>query len=716
MTAKLLHPVSQNYAQAAVGKTFFSIEEAGKIEKQFESREQPILGVPSESCKTNLFFGFFFDGTKNNYLDAETGKNHSNVARLYDCYPGLSTPGVLPAAMDWKHKPERYSHFFKTYIPGVSSRFDLVSDDGKSMAGGAAGAGGEARIIWALLQVINNIHRYFLKTPLLNAEDAARLITRISLGKFTRLAMERKTPKKKPDDRRIEDTRKEFEVLLRKLHKAIAAHMHVNLDGRVKKADPAVVKKIYVSIFGFSRGATQARAFTNWMRSLCSVDSELCGSRTEHTLAGFPVQFDFLGLFDTVASVGFGNTMGNTPLLNLFDGHSAWADAEDSLRIPAGIRCVHLVAAHELRRSFPVDSISVKQVLPENCEEVIVPGVHSDLGSGYAPCEQGKGIDPSGADMLARIPLVYMYRAARLSGFPLKLELASDTAKQRFRIEPKTIQVLNDYLATCKEKSGTITTIMREQARKQMEWRVARRASGNTPLHLTEFFKRASNFDKNDLHSANLEFESEIAEFEAWLAKKGKDVSPTPQPPGFDNSHEDEWEEIATWWNRAPGPAAAVMAMFDDYVHDSHAWFKLVPGNPDNEYDMHELLQKWVDRRQKVKKYNEQIAKQNAANQGLMLMNGRRIKGVTQTYQPIPEHLSPAQIAAADEYSKMDQDRKSIPRMITWGREPYGLRNKAGYLRFRKVYGGWDSILLSSVQPDQNDAESSVTNPVSQLG
>ena len=70
-------------------------------------------------CKTNLFFGFFFDGTKNNYVQAEAGKNHSNLARLYDCCPGKGVKGVLPD--------------FKVYIPGVASPFSQVNDSGEGM-------------------------------------------------------------------------------------------------------------------------------------------------------------------------------------------------------------------------------------------------------------------------------------------------------------------------------------------------------------------------------------------------------------------------------------------------------------------------------------------------------------------------------------------------------------------------------------------------------
>lgn len=82
----------------------------------------------------------------------------------------------------------------------------------------------------------------------------------------------------------------------------------------------------------------------------------------------------------------------------LFDGHAEWADAEQSLRVPPDMPCVHLVSAHEIRRSFPLDSIETEAGLPAGCEEIMFPGVHSDLGDGYLPKEQGRGSDPKGSD------------------------------------------------------------------------------------------------------------------------------------------------------------------------------------------------------------------------------------------------------------------------------------------------------------------------------
>lgn len=275
----------------------------------------------------------------------------------------------------------------------------------------------------------------------------------------------------------------------------MAQHWPDAKSGRPKKVDPGIVKKIHLSVFGFSRGATQARAFTNWMVALCRLDARLAGRHDTMTLGGFNVNIDFLGLFDSVASVGAGNTFGSSLLGRLFDGHGAWADSEESLRIPEGIPCAHLVAAHELRRSFPLDSIAVGPTMPDNCSEVVFPGVHSDLGCGYSPCEQGRGTDPEGVDMLARVPLVYMYKVARLAGVPLKLELASDTAKKRFMIAPATIVALNDYLALATKKVGLLHETMREQAHFQMRCRLERRVKGNNPLESTSSFGRASTFD-----------------------------------------------------------------------------------------------------------------------------------------------------------------------------------------------------------------------------
>jgi len=690
MTAKLALEIDDTYAHASDFDAFWNDKIGKDIRKKEAQREGPPVGIPGESCKTNLFFGFFFDGTKNNYILAEKSKSHSNVARLYDCYPGLSVPGVLPVSTDWQYNPSRYSHFFKVYVPGVASPFPQVGDSGEGWQqtrGAATGALGEQRIIWALLQALNNVHRYFLKAPLIQAADVERLLSQIVLNKDTRRLMDADAPKNaavKNQDINI-CTRLRFEELLSRLHSAVARHWPDPKTGKPAKVDPGIVKKIYVSVFGFSRGATEARAFTNWLYSLCRLDARLRGKAGTMSLGGFEVQFDFLGLFDTVASVGFGNTLGNSVAGRLLDGHGAWADAEDSLRVPTDIKCLHLVAAHEIRRSFPVDSISVKGQLADNFEEIVIPGVHSDIGCGYCPGEQGRSRSAEGSDMLTRIPLLMMYRSARLSGVPLKLELANAPAKARFALDAETIKAFNAYIATCTEKKGPIHRIMREQARKYIEWRMFRRIHGKNPMQATESFLRASTFDQNDLYSATQEFEEEILAFTLWLKEKGQNFRPTAQPAGFHNDHLAEWEEIATWWKTEPTPCVAVLDLFDNYIHDSRAWFKLIPMHPDNEKDVHAMLASWIQRRNAARNHNQIRSKMHGRGNSIYRMEATG-------------GLSEDEVKAANEYEKTGK----IPRMVTHGREPYdsswaswGLSGKAGYLRFRKVYGGLDSELLS---------------------
>lgn len=684
MSASLCPVIPDSFENASDLKKFFDVEEQKIIKKHF-ARES--LGLP---CQTNLFFGFFFDGTKNNYTLGAVAKNQSNVARLYDCFPGQSVPGVLSEDSDWKLNPDDYKHFFRVYVPGVASPFDAVKDtgDGKDKTMGAGfGARGEDRIKWALIQAINNVHRYFHGSTMLSSDETLSEMEGIELTKWQRSKMLSRHVQSVGDgENQRKDSKEVFEKLLKRLHSQVSNHWPDPSTCKPKKTDPGHVQTIYVSMFGFSRGAAQARAFANWLRSLCQLDARLAGRGMTYSLGGFEVQFDFLGLFDTVASVGIANTMGDSLLLSKFDGHGAWADAEDSLRIPEGLRCLHLVSAHEVRRSFPVDSISIGQSTPANAEEMIFPGVHSDLGSGYCPKEQGRGEDDLGSDMLARVPLLYMYHEARLAGVPLNLDLAPPMVKDKFKISPSTIKAVNDYLATCTVTSGTLTDIMREQGKNQILWHLARRVNGPTPLEKTESYKRATNFDKNDLHSANLEFEEEIKDFEKWYASKGEGFKPQKQKPGFGNDYENEWEEISMWWKTAQPLSDAALNFFDNYVHDSHAWFKLDDEYPDNEPELQKKLLQWEQQRLNA------IAERERARTG----NGRG-HGESQNAGQ-SDGLTPDQRRAAQEYAQT----KQTPIMLTSGRESKKfllMTLRGGYLRFRKVYAGGDGILISHNQP-----------------
>ena len=678
MSTTLTGPVTSIFEKASVREIFFDKDDDLKL-GQLDQRERPPVSNPNQSCNTNLFFGFFFDGTRNNYAKAEASKSHSNVARLYDCFPGQSVHGVLPKSTDWKYHPTRYNHFFRVYIPGVASPFKEVGDSGEGMIktlGGAMGAGGEARIVWALLQAINNVHRYFFNDPLLSTTEAMTIAKTVTLTRMARQFMTRNDPS---GDNRIdlsfERPRITFEKILKRLHASVSQHWTRHGE-KPAKIDPGIVGTIFISTFGFSRGATQARAFANWLDSLCRLDAAMRGEGTR-SLGGFPVEFDFLGLFDSVASIGPGATTADSPILPTTHGHSAWADAEDSLRIPACInKCVHLVSGHELRRSFPLDSIAVEFTLPERSQEMVFPGVHSDLGGGYAPMEHGKGTDEHGADMLSRLPLLTMYRQARLAGVPLKLELADEVVQARFATTPRVIKDFNAYLAACTKTSGRITDIIREQAVLQMAWRYARRRSGPAPIHQAKNFLRASDFDKNDLESANKDFDDELRDFEQSVTDRGN-RRPQAQKPGFDENYDNELEEIALNWP-LPKLGADIMHFFDEYVHDSRAGFKL--SGHDNEPDALAAVRRWSQ--------HLDAAKQR---------HGIGLEG-SNLDTPPDYGMNTNERIAAEEYDRTGK----LPRYYTTGRESYS-SFKSGYLRFRRIYGGSDRVLLSHWWPGTVD-------------
>ena len=50
----------------------FPCQDDNAILKENEVTEQPKFNVPGESCKTKLFMGVFFDGTRNNYTESDT--------------------------------------------------------------------------------------------------------------------------------------------------------------------------------------------------------------------------------------------------------------------------------------------------------------------------------------------------------------------------------------------------------------------------------------------------------------------------------------------------------------------------------------------------------------------------------------------------------------------------------------------------------------------
>jgi hypothetical protein len=203
-----------------------------------------------------------------------------------------------------------------------------------------------------------------------------------------------------------------------------------------------LIKKIHMSIFGFSRGAALARAFSNRVLSKCTRGED--GLKYE----GYPFEINFLGLFDTVASFGVPSQNVRLPF-----------QERELIVSPLIKRCVHLVAAHEVRFSFPVDLVRKNGRLAGDWLEVAYPGVHSDVGGGYEPAAQE--IDNN----YARIPMKDMMREAlahgvRIIGYEDLGKLSATAFAERHECKSATLKAYQNYMTACGSGGGTIENQM----------------------------------------------------------------------------------------------------------------------------------------------------------------------------------------------------------------------------------------------------------------
>lgn len=309
-------------------------------------------------CKKTIHIGIFFDGTDNNMQrdSDEAKKAYTNIVSLHDAYEENTVKG-----------------YFRVYVPGVGTQFKIGGEEGELDGGKSNGEGGGKRIYYAMFQVLNIVNIAVNKKSLIS--DKA-IKSSLMSGWF-------------PNGEKIEPMVKTFgntpsEYFLshiKKLSAAIKNKEPTTVNEAIKYQKPTI-EEINISVFGFSRGAAQARAFVNVFHRAVGESGVLCGIKTN---------FNFLGLFETVASVGI---PASTPGIgvNLALGLTSWAD--ETMKIHDNVkRCVHFVGAHEIRASFPLSSIMYRGVYPNNSKEVVYPGVHCDIGGGYTPGDQGKSID-----------------------------------------------------------------------------------------------------------------------------------------------------------------------------------------------------------------------------------------------------------------------------------------------------------------------------------
>ncbi|ATE59934.1 T6SS phospholipase effector Tle1-like catalytic domain-containing protein [Thauera sinica] len=417
-------------------------------------------------CTGQIHIGVFFDGTGNNKkldygdnakpLPKEQWK-HSNVARLFNAWPEPDPIQGQPT-----------SGLYKYYIPGVGTPFPSIGDTGAGFEGKAGSMfawNGEARILWGLIQVINALHHYYYRKDLIDAGNGE------SLCPAGRLACDlADTMVHHAEERRSEFRDKHLPRLRGEIKRA------------VENGNKPRLVRINLSVFGFSRGAAEARAFVNWLYELC--DPQGGG----WALAGIPLETQFMGLFDTVASVGL------AAMWDVLEGRQSWAD--DNLQVhPAVRRCVHLVAAHEQRACFPLDSVRVDERYPANCVEYVYPGAHSDVGGGYRRTAQGK------SDDFARIPGYAMYCEALEAGVPLlPLDQMPAPAREGLIVpggeNGAVFRAFERYMAGVGLTGGRLENLVRPHLQHYLTWRVR---LGLSRYAQQAFVERSAEPEKSEL-------------------------------------------------------------------------------------------------------------------------------------------------------------------------------------------------------------------------
>lgn len=525
-------------------------------EAQQRARAMACLRQKGSECQGQVHVSIYFDGTGNNREWAGTfvtGKTratqtqlvrngHSNVARLYDV--GLA---------------EQENGFFSVYVPGVGTPFPDVGDtnqDGDTLGGGAARYGAD-RIHWSILQVFNSVHRYLNGVDLLTAVEAKALVSSMS------------------------ETRLLEGMTRRSLLDAIAQRLE-----RVVKGHQRRVKSVHVSVFGFSRGAAQARAFVHRLYETAEAWGSGCG----YNIAGIPLYLNFMGIFDTVASVGV------AAMSRVSKGKWDWASGDMMSIHPEARQCVHFAALHEQRINFPLD-------LASSGKEVLYPGMHSDVGGGYSPGGQGKDFVSGAAEgtaKLSQIPLIDMHHEAIKAGVMTRTideVKAVPMLAMHFGCHAQLIRDYNGWLTGHGVPAGAHTQQIAGHCRQFVAWKGKRLPNGPESVLQQPFYKQADDEDKVDLANALRDFAKLVTELgngrrdmaahrklvdesqkrmEAGRRAQRPVFEPMPRASAAAYKYAGIPAETSTLLDLvldgAPVPDASTR-LFDNYMHDSLAGF-----------------------------------------------------------------------------------------------------------------------------------------------
>lgn len=367
------------------------------------------------------------------------------------------------------------------------------------------------------------------------------------------------------------------------------------LDRAIAAVPPAVkLRLVTINAFGFSRGAAAARAFVRDVAQRCTL------ADGTHRYRGVLLRIAFLGLFDTVCSA-YDNTAQAAVSLN--GGHNGWAD---DMRIPAMVeQSVHMTAGHEARIRFPLDSVRDGHGYPDNAHEICYPGVHSDVGGGYAPNEQGA------YNTVSRFALNEMLTTAKTGGVRLQaIASLRPEIRQEYELDGQLSEAFNAYNRALGKSRGTLEQLQAAhmellhrwlkqrveaspatQRRKRLAARAAELHRERAELHesaaafnrkyRSKFMAPAAERKRHEAELARLRagyeeqrrISDEVTDLDQENAKALEDIEAlrTRRDRGRELTFSED-TMLRAWDNPSPLPED-VSRFFDLYTHDSVAHF-----------------------------------------------------------------------------------------------------------------------------------------------
>src|SRR5690606_18393208 len=216
-----------------------------------------------EQCEMALNLGLFFDGTGNNWWWKEAGQSDtqkdrqkdSNVYRLFTAWPDEPLEGYYPM-----------------YVPGVGTPFPDIGELDESSSGMGFGAGGDGRLNFGLLHVLNSVHRAVSNNAPLFQPDTVQALCRNGKRAFSPKAGYMPLAERGDAEALQKVGMGTSGGLLR--GGGVGDTQRIAFltlwAGKIAERvlDPETKPKlteIFIDVFGFSRGAAQARVFCNWL-------------------------------------------------------------------------------------------------------------------------------------------------------------------------------------------------------------------------------------------------------------------------------------------------------------------------------------------------------------------------------------------------------------------------------------------------------------------